>query len=82
MRNAVKEGQMNEKDEKSEFSFRAETGELYMLDKKERILMREILKWILTNTGNREVVVRCFGEEGIKVAVSLLERLGVKLKKP
>ena len=43
MRNAVKEGQMNEKDEKSEFSFRAETGELYMLDKKERILMRELL---------------------------------------
>ncbi|MBP1742738.1 MAG: hypothetical protein H6Q48_5031 [Deltaproteobacteria bacterium] len=73
---------MNDKNEKSKFSLRAETGELYMLDKKERILMREVLKWILTSTSNRELVVRRFGEEGFKVAVSLLEKLGVKLKKP
>ena len=73
---------MNEKNEESVSSLRAETGERYMLDKKERILMREVLKWILTNTGNREVVVRRFGEGGFKVAVSLLEKLGVKLKKP
>jgi len=44
--------------------------------------MREVLKWILTSTSNRELVVRRFGEEGFKVAVSLLEKLGVKLKKP
>jgi hypothetical protein len=55
---------MNEKNEKSVFSLRAETGELYMLDKKERISMRALLKWILTNTGNRQLVVRRFGEEG------------------
>ena len=73
---------MNDKNEKSVFSLSAETGELYMLDKKERILMREVLKWILTSTSNRELVVRRFGEEGFKVAVSLLEKLGVKLKKP
>jgi hypothetical protein len=73
---------MNEKDDKSEFSFRAETGGLYMLDKKQRIAMREVLEWILTNTDNRQVVVRRFGEEGFKVAVNLLEKLWVKLKKP
>ena len=78
----MKEYQMNEKNEKSVFGSRAEIGELYMLDKKERILMREVLKWILTSTSNRELVVRRFGEEGFKVAVSLLEKLGVKLKKP
>jgi hypothetical protein len=72
---------MNEKNEKSEFSWRAETGELYLLDKKERILMREVLQWILTNTGNRDLVVRRFGKEGFEVAVSLLEKLGVNLKK-
>ena len=53
-----------------------------MLDKKERILMREVLEWILTNTDNRQFVVRRFGEEGFKVAVNLLEKLWVKLKKP
>ncbi len=73
---------MNEKDEKSEFSFRAEAGGLYMLDKKQRIAMREVLEWNLTNTDNRQVVVRRFGEEGFKVAVNLLEKLWVKLKKP
>ena len=72
---------MNEKNEESEFSCRAETGELYLLDKKERILMREVLQWILTNTGNRDLVVRRFGKEGFEVAVSLLEKLGVNLKK-
>jgi len=45
-------------------------------------LMREVLEWILTNTDNRQVVVRRFGEEGFKVAVNLLEKLWVKLKKP
>ena len=72
---------MNEKNEESEFSWRVETGELYLLDKKERILMREVLQWILTNTGNRDLVVRRFGKEGFEVAVSLLEKLGVNLKK-
>ena len=55
---------MNEKNEKSVFGSRAGIGELYMLDKKERISMRALLKWILTNTGNRQLVVRRFGEEG------------------
>ena len=72
---------MNEKNEESEFSWRVETGELYLLDKKERILMREVLQWILTNTGNRDLVVRRFGKEGFELAVSLLEKLGVNLKK-
>jgi len=39
---------MNEENEELEVCFTAETGELYSLDKKERILAREVLRIALT----------------------------------
>jgi hypothetical protein len=58
---------------------RSETGEIYMLTKKERILTIEILKLTLANARGREFLVERFGEDGIKRAMSLLEEMGVQL---
>ena len=44
---------MTEKDEEPEITFRAETGELYSIDKKERILLREVLRLSLTTPSGK-----------------------------
>ena len=69
------------KNNQSEFGIRSETGELYMLNKKERLLTIEVLKMALTTEGGREFLVERFGKEGIKTAVSLLEGMGVQIRK-
>ena len=73
---------MNEEDEELEVTFSAETGELYLLDKKERILVREVLRLSLTTPSGKKVLEERFGKEGFKIAVSLLEQMGVKVDKP
>jgi hypothetical protein len=73
---------MNEEIEEPEVTFTAETGELYMLDKRERILVREVLRLTLTTPSGKKVLEERFGKEGFKIAVSLLEQMGVKVEKP
>ena len=73
---------MNEEDEELEVTFSAETGELYLLDKKERILVREVLRLSLTTPSGKKVLEERFGKEGFKIAVSLLEQMGVTVEKP
>jgi len=68
-------------DDQAEFGLRRETGELYMLNKKERILTIEVLKLTLASAAGREFLVQRFGKEGLKVAASLLEEMGVKVGK-
>jgi len=67
------------KNNNSEFGIRRETGELYMLNKKERVLTIEVLKMTLATEGGREFLLERFGKEGLKIAVSLLKDMGVEI---
>jgi dihydrodipicolinate synthase/N-acetylneuraminate lyase len=69
------------KEDQSDVGIRGETGELYMLNKKERILTIHVLKRILATSAGREFVVGRFGEEGLKIAATLLEEMGVQISK-
>jgi hypothetical protein len=71
-----------EKDNHSEFGIREGTGELYMLNKKERTLTLEVLKLTLATPSGREFLVKRFGKEGLKIAATLLEEMGVEVGKP
>jgi len=70
-----------EENNQSEFGIRSETGEIYMLTKKERILTIEILKLTLATPAGRNFLVERFGKEGIKTAISLLEEMGIQIGK-
>ena len=67
------------KEDQSDVGIRGETGELYMLNKKERRLTIEILKVTLATAAGRQFLVERFGKEGLKVAVTLLEEMGVQI---
>ena len=67
------------KGDQAEFGLRSETGELYTLNKKERVLTIEILKMTLATEAGREFLLERFGKEGLKIAVSLLEEMGVQI---
>ena len=69
-----------EKNNQSEFGIRSETGELYMLNKKERVLTIEVLKMTLATKAGREFLLERFGKQGLKIAVSLLEEMGVQIR--
>ena len=69
-----------EKNDQSEFGIRRETGELYMLNKKERVLTIEVLKMTLATKAGREFLLERFGKQGLKIAASLLEEMGVQIR--
>jgi hypothetical protein len=69
------------KNNQSDFGVRSETGEIYMLTKKERMLTVEILKLTLATAAGREFVVERFGNGGIKTATGLLEEMGIQIAK-
>jgi hypothetical protein len=71
-----------EENNQSEFGIRSETGEIYMLTKKERILTIEILRLTLATPAGKKFLVERFGKEGIETASSLLEEMGVHLDEP
>jgi hypothetical protein len=59
-----------------EYGIRRETGELYLLNKQERVLTIEVLRMTLSTEAGREFLVERFGKEGIKIALSLLKEMG------
>ena len=67
------------KNNQFDFGIRSETGELYTLNKKERVLTIEILKMTLATEAGREFLLERFGKEGLKIAVSLLKEMGVQI---
>jgi len=67
------------KNDQIDFGIRCETGELYMLSKKERVLTTEVLKMTLATEGGRKFLLERFGKEGLKMAVGLLEEMGVQI---
>jgi hypothetical protein len=60
----------------SEFGIRSETGEIYMLTKKERILTIEILKMTLATETGRDFLIERFGKEGLKTAAGSVQADG------
>ena len=66
------------KHDQTEFGNRGETGDLYMLNKKERKLTIEVLKLTLATKTGREFLKQRFGREGIQIAANLLEEMGIK----
>ena len=67
------------KEDESDVGVRGETGELYMLDKKERRLVTEVLKRTLETEAGKEFVEKRFGKEGLKAALRLLNQMGVQI---
>jgi hypothetical protein len=57
-------------------AFKAQTGELYMLGKKERILLRAILGVTLKSGPGRDLIVQKHGKDALQMAESLLEEMG------
>lgn len=55
--------------------YHAETGNVLMLNKKERILVKEVLDRVLSSEAGKEAIKRKFGEEYVKIAHDLLEAL-------
>jgi hypothetical protein len=51
----------------------AETGTVLMLNKKERILVKELLGKTLSSKEAKEAIKKKFGEEYIEIAYRLLE---------
>lgn len=64
------------KAKESEIGFKAETGELYMLAKKERILVRAILGVTLKSEAGRDYIAHKHGKESLRMARALLHQLG------
>ena len=73
---------MNEQNGEPRVSFRADTGELFSLNKKERKLVKEVLRLSLATPSGRKRLLDRFGEEGFRIAISLLEQMGVRLEDP
>ncbi|MBN2032299.1 MAG: hypothetical protein JW836_03405 [Deltaproteobacteria bacterium] len=62
--------------------FKGETGELYMLGKKERILLRAILGITLKSSAGRELITQKHGEKALQTAETLLKQMGGFLDPP
>lgn len=67
------------KNNQSGIGITCETGEIYLLTKKERILTIEILKLTLATAAGRAFLVERFGHEGVKRAAGLLAEMGVQI---
>ena len=52
------------------------TGALLMIDKKERKLVKEILKISLKSKSSREWIMRKLGKEYIEIGEKLLDNMG------
>jgi hypothetical protein len=57
-------------------AFKGQTGELYMLGKKERILLRAILGVTLKSGPGRDLIVQKHGKDALQMAETLLEEMG------
>jgi hypothetical protein len=55
--------------------YHAETGAVLMLNKKERILVKELLNKTFSSKEAKQVIKKKFGEEYIEIGYRLLETL-------
>jgi hypothetical protein len=70
---------MRGQEDEIEIGFKAETGELFMLGKKERILLRAVLSVTLHSASARATISRKLGKEYLGIAENLLREMGGKV---
>jgi hypothetical protein len=62
--------------EPADMAFRNETGQIFMLNKKERILLRALLEKAIRSVSGRKWIAEKLGPEYVKIGLSLLKDLG------
>ena len=67
---------LNDQEDEIEIKFKSETGELFTLDKKERILLRAVLSVTLGYQTTRSVIAKKLGKESLALAENLLREMG------
>ena len=67
---------MKDQEDKTKIEVKAETGELFTLDKKERILLRAVLSAALQYKTTREVIAKKLGKDSLAIAEDLLRAMG------
>jgi len=67
---------MEGSENQSDMAFKAVTGELYRLVKKERILLRALLDVTLRSKTGREIIAEECGRESLHMAKTLLREMG------
>ena len=59
-----------------DIAFHDETGQLFMLDKKERQLLRLLLSKVIKSVSGRKVLSEKLGPEFVKIGLNLLRQMG------
>ncbi|MEJ2724215.1 MAG: hypothetical protein P8175_06120 [Deltaproteobacteria bacterium] len=72
---------MKDQEDEIEIGFKAETGELFMLGNKERMLLRAILGVSLNSENIRKYISSALGKEYLDIGGSLLRERGGKFEK-
>jgi hypothetical protein len=67
---------MKDQEDENKIGVKAETGELFTLDKKERILLRAVLSVALDYKTTREVIAKKLGKDSLTIAEDLLREMG------
>lgn len=60
----------------ADIAFQDETGQMFMLDKKERQLLRLLLSKTISSVNGRKVVSQKLGEDFVKIGLDLLKQMG------
>ena len=60
----------------ADIAFQDETGQMFMLDKKERRLLRELLAKVIKSVSGRKVIAQTLGPEYVKIGLNLLKQMG------
>ncbi|MEJ2725683.1 MAG: hypothetical protein P8175_13770 [Deltaproteobacteria bacterium] len=72
---------MTDQEDEIEIGYKDNTGELFMLSKKERILLRAVLNVTLGSENARESISRKLGKEYLAIGENLLREMGGKIGK-
>jgi hypothetical protein len=67
-------------EDETKIGFKAETGELFMLSKKERILLRAILSVTLDYEKARTIISKKLGKGSLAIAENLLREMGGRVE--
>jgi hypothetical protein len=59
-----------------DIAFQDETGQLFMLNKEERQLLRLLLSKVINSANGRKVISEKLGPEFVKIGLHLLKEMG------
>ena len=57
-------------------AFQDESGQMFMLGKMERVLLRELLTKVMKSVSGRKVIAQTLGPEYVKIGIKLLKEMG------